>query len=143
MARTAFVGLGVMGYPMAGHLVKHGHEVAVFNRTYAKAEAWAAEYGGRACRTPCEAAAGAELVIAAADVRLSADAVEDPLAHVASQMQAEVADGVGRVRGAAPDLLLVEPVEAGVDAGEILAQLGDREFEKDLFRSDHEFLGPW
>ena len=63
MARTAFVGLGVMGHPMAGHLVKHGHEVAVFNRTYAKAEAWAAEYGGRACRTPREAAAGAELVL--------------------------------------------------------------------------------
>lgn len=62
MAKTAFVGLGVMGYPMAGHLVKHGHEVAVFNRTPAKAEAWAAEYGGRACRTPREAAQGAEIV---------------------------------------------------------------------------------
>ncbi len=62
MAKTAFVGLGVMGYPMAGHLVKHGHEVAVFNRTPAKAEAWAAEYGGRACRTPREAAEGAEIV---------------------------------------------------------------------------------
>jgi 3-hydroxyisobutyrate dehydrogenase-like beta-hydroxyacid dehydrogenase len=62
MAKTAFVGLGVMGYPMAGHLVKHGHEVAVFNRTPAKAEAWAAEHGGRACRTPREAAAGAEIV---------------------------------------------------------------------------------
>ncbi len=62
MARTAFVGLGVMGYPMAGHLVKHGHEVAVFNRGAAKAEAWAAEHGGRACRTPREAAEGAEIV---------------------------------------------------------------------------------
>lgn len=62
MARTAFVGLGVMGYPMAGHLVKHGHEVTVFNRSAAKAEAWVAEYGGRACRTPREAAEGAEIV---------------------------------------------------------------------------------
>lgn len=62
MARTAFVGLGVMGYPMAGHLVKHGHEVAVFNRSLAKAEAWAAEYGGRVCRTPREAAEAAEIV---------------------------------------------------------------------------------
>lgn len=62
MARTAFVGLGVMGYPMAGHLKRHGHEVAVFNRTSAKAEAWAAEHGGRACRTPREAAEGAEFV---------------------------------------------------------------------------------
>jgi 3-hydroxyisobutyrate dehydrogenase-like beta-hydroxyacid dehydrogenase len=62
MARTAFVGLGVMGYPMAGHLVRHGHEVAVFNRSPAKAEAWAAEHGGKACRTPREAAEGAEIV---------------------------------------------------------------------------------
>jgi 3-hydroxyisobutyrate dehydrogenase-like beta-hydroxyacid dehydrogenase len=62
MARTAFVGLGVMGYPMAGHLVRHGHEVAVFNRSLAKAEAWAAEHGGKACRTPREAAEAAEIV---------------------------------------------------------------------------------
>jgi 3-hydroxyisobutyrate dehydrogenase len=60
--RTAFIGLGVMGYPMAGHLARAGHTVAVFNRTPAKAERWAAEYGGRACATIAEAAGGAELV---------------------------------------------------------------------------------
>ena len=63
MAKVAFIGLGVMGYPMAGHLkAKGGHEVAVYNRTFAKAEKWAAEFGGTACRTPAEAAAGAEFV---------------------------------------------------------------------------------
>jgi glutamyl-tRNA reductase len=49
---VAFVGLGVMGYPMAGHLARAGHAVTVYNRTAAKAEAWAREYGGRAAATP-------------------------------------------------------------------------------------------
>jgi 3-hydroxyisobutyrate dehydrogenase len=59
---VAFLGLGVMGYPMAGHLARAGHRVSVFNRTPAKAAAWAAEYGGRAAATPREAAAGAAAV---------------------------------------------------------------------------------
>jgi len=60
--RTAFIGLGVMGYPMAGHLARAGHEVAVFNRSAAKAERWAAEHKGRAAATIAEAVAGCELV---------------------------------------------------------------------------------
>jgi 3-hydroxyisobutyrate dehydrogenase len=63
MARTAFIGLGVMGYPMAGHMQAKGHDVTVFNRTFEKAEAWAKEHGGTAKRTPREAAEGAELVM--------------------------------------------------------------------------------
>ncbi|RFU44566.1 NAD(P)-dependent oxidoreductase [Paraburkholderia sp. DHOC27] len=62
--RVAFLGLGVMGYPMAGHLASAGLDVTVYNRTFAKAEAWVAEHGGRAARTPREAADGAELVMA-------------------------------------------------------------------------------
>ena len=66
--RVAFLGLGVMGHPMAGHLARAGHHVTVFNRTTAKAAAWVAEYGGEAdCRSaavPAEAAAGAEIVFA-------------------------------------------------------------------------------
>jgi 3-hydroxyisobutyrate dehydrogenase len=62
MARCAFIGLGVMGYPMAGHLTKNGHEVSVYNRTTAKAEKWAAEHGGSFGTTPAEAASGAEFV---------------------------------------------------------------------------------
>ncbi|WP_317054979.1 NAD(P)-dependent oxidoreductase [Roseovarius rhodophyticola] len=64
MAKLAFLGMGVMGYPMAGHLKAAGHEVCVYNRTFAKAEAWAAQHGGTAAKTPREAAAGAEFVMA-------------------------------------------------------------------------------
>ncbi len=62
MAKTAFIGLGVMGYPMAGHLASNGHDVTVYNRTTAKAEKWAAEHGGSFKKTPREAAEGAEFV---------------------------------------------------------------------------------
>lgn len=64
MAKVAFLGLGVMGYPMAGHLKAAGHDVTVFNRTRAKAEAWVAEHGGALGKTPAEAAQGAEFVMA-------------------------------------------------------------------------------
>lgn len=64
MASVAFLGLGVMGYPMAGHLKAKGHEVTVYNRSAAKAAAWVAEHGGRAAATPREAAQGAEFVMA-------------------------------------------------------------------------------
>ena len=62
MAKVAFLGLGVMGYPMAGHLAKAGHDVTVYNRTTAKAEQWAKQHGGRVGKTPAEAVAGAEVV---------------------------------------------------------------------------------
>ncbi|MBS8274481.1 NAD(P)-dependent oxidoreductase [Thalassospira tepidiphila] len=62
MAKCAFIGLGVMGYPMAGHLQKAGHDVTVYNRTAAKAEKWVAEFGGSSAPTPAEAAKGAEFV---------------------------------------------------------------------------------
>src|SRR5690606_35825242 len=60
--RVAFLGLGVMGFPMAGHLVKAGHEVTVYNRSASKAEAWVAEFGGKSAPTPREAAANAQVV---------------------------------------------------------------------------------
>jgi len=60
--KTAFIGLGVMGYPMAGYLRKAGHEVSVFNRTSAKAEKWAGEHGGTSCASPREAAEGCDVV---------------------------------------------------------------------------------
>ena len=62
MVKAAFLGLGVMGYPMAGHLVAAGHEVTVYNRTAAKAEAWVAQHGGAMAPTPAEAVAGADFV---------------------------------------------------------------------------------
>src|SRR5260221_4025121 len=65
MAKVAFLGLGVMGYPMAGHLkVKGGHDVTVYNRTAAKAEKWVAQFGGRSAPTPRAAAEGQDFVMA-------------------------------------------------------------------------------
>ncbi len=63
MANVAFVGLGVMGYPMAGHLARDGHQVRVYNRSAAKAEKWVDEYAGERAATPREAAQGADLVM--------------------------------------------------------------------------------
>ncbi|HYG43957.1 MAG TPA: NAD(P)-dependent oxidoreductase [Bordetella sp.] len=62
--KVAFLGLGVMGLPMAGHLARAGHEVTVYNRTPAKAQAWTKEFGGQSAATPREAAAGAQIVFA-------------------------------------------------------------------------------
>jgi 3-hydroxyisobutyrate dehydrogenase-like beta-hydroxyacid dehydrogenase len=61
--KTAFVGLGVMGFPMAGHIARAGHAVTVYNRTAAKAAQWTAKHGGRAAESPARAAADAELVM--------------------------------------------------------------------------------
>lgn len=60
--KLAFLGLGVMGAPMAGHLARAGHEVTVYNRTRSKADAWVARYGGSAADTPAQAAGGAAIV---------------------------------------------------------------------------------
>src|SRR5918993_3011653 len=62
--RIAFLGLGIMGGPMAGHLQRAGHDVVVFNRTASRAEAWVAEYGGSSAGTPREAAIDADIVCA-------------------------------------------------------------------------------
>lgn len=64
MAKLAFLGLGVMGYPMAGHLAKAGHDVTVYNRTASKADAWASAHGGASAPTPRDAAAGCDFVMA-------------------------------------------------------------------------------
>jgi len=61
--KLAFLGLGVMGFPMAGHLAKAGHQLTVYNRTAAKAQAWAAQHGGASRSTPAEATSGAEIVL--------------------------------------------------------------------------------
>ena len=63
MAKVAFIGLGVMGFPMAGHLQSHGHEVTVYNRSVDKAERWHSQHGGKMALTPKIAAQGARFVI--------------------------------------------------------------------------------
>lgn len=62
--KVAFLGLGVMGFPMAGHLAAAGHDVTVYNRTASKARAWVKQHGGRAAKTPAQAARGADIVFA-------------------------------------------------------------------------------
>ncbi|AQZ96131.1 NAD(P)-dependent oxidoreductase [Halopseudomonas phragmitis] len=63
MANVAFIGLGVMGYPMAGHLLRAGHELTVYNRTASKAAEWVVQHGGRACETPAQAAVDQDFVM--------------------------------------------------------------------------------
>ncbi len=62
MARVGFIGLGVMGYPMAGHIAKAGHELTVYNRSSQKSEAWVAEHGGNSAKTPADAAKDCDFV---------------------------------------------------------------------------------
>jgi 2-hydroxy-3-oxopropionate reductase len=88
MAKVAFIGLGVMGFPMAGHLARKGHEVTVYNRTGSRAESWVAAHGGRAAPTPRDAAAGAEFVFTCVgnddDVRAVVTAPDGALAGMAT-----------------------------------------------------------
>ncbi|MGH7088332.1 MAG: NAD(P)-dependent oxidoreductase [Stellaceae bacterium] len=85
--KLTFLGLGVMGYPMAGHLAKAGHEVTVYNRTAATAESWTREYGGTSRPTPAEAATGAAIVLMCVgnddDVRAVATGPKGALAGMA------------------------------------------------------------
>ena len=92
--RVAFIGLGVMGYPMAGHLARAGHQVTVFNRTPPKAQAWVAEYGGASAPTPRAAAKGAEVVFSCVgnDDDLRSVMLSDTGAFVALEQGAIVVD---------------------------------------------------
>ena len=86
--RVAFIGLGVMGYPMAGHLANGGHDVRVYNRTVSRAQAWCGEYGGRAFSTPAEASQDCEAVFSCVgddpDVRAIALGEEGAFAGMAA-----------------------------------------------------------
>ena len=62
MSRASFIGLGVMGYPMAGHISKAGHDVTVFNRTTTKAEKWTKEYKGKFAKSPMEAVKDSDFI---------------------------------------------------------------------------------
>ena len=149
MAKTAFVGLGVMGYPMAGHMAAKGHEVAVYNRTFEKAEAWVAEHGGRACRTPKEAASGADVVMMCVgndeDVRSVVYGDDGIMAGLAkggilvdhTTASAELARELGEVAGEAGCGFVDGPVsggQAGAENGVLSIMCGGSEadFDKTL-----------
>ncbi len=110
MAKTAFIGLGVMGYPMAGHLKTGGHEVTVYNRTTAKAERWAAEHGGSYAPTPREAAQGAEFVF----VCVGND----------DDLRAVVLGDDGAFAGMSTGAVLVDHTTASAEVARELAEVG-------------------
>ena len=137
--KVAFVGLGVMGAPMAGHLAAAGHEVSVYNRTAAKAEAWAERYGGRVAASPADAAAGAGVaclcVGADDDVRAVAYGPDGVLAGLApgavlvdhTTASADVAREVGEAAAAAGVGFVDAPVsggQAGAEAGRLSVMCG-------------------
>jgi 3-hydroxyisobutyrate dehydrogenase len=139
MAKVAFLGLGVMGYPMARHLRAKGHEVTVYNRTAAKAERWASENGGRAAGTPREAAEGQEIVFACVgndddlrQVTIGPDGGFEGLAAGAifvdhTTASAEVArelDAAARARGAAFIDAPVSGGQAGAENGVLTVMCG-------------------
>jgi 3-hydroxyisobutyrate dehydrogenase len=139
MAKVAFLGLGVMGYPMARHLRAKGHEVTVYNRTAAKAEGWVSENGGRAAGTPREAAEGQEIVFACVgndddlrQVTIGPDGAFEGLAGGAifvdhTTASAEVArelDEAARARGAAFIDAPVSGGQAGAENGVLTVMCG-------------------
>jgi 3-hydroxyisobutyrate dehydrogenase len=137
--KVGFVGLGVMGGPMAGHLAKVGHEMAVYNRSSAKAGQWVAAHGGRAAATVAEAAAGRELLVLCVgnddDVRgvvgealnaLPAGAVIVDHTTTSAKVAREMADAAaagGRAFVDAP----VSGGEAGAKAGKLSIMVGGEE----------------
>ena len=142
MATCAFLGLGVMGFPMAGHLAAAGHEVTVYNRTAAKAEAWVETHGGRMAPTPHDAAKGAEFVMACVgnddDLRevctgetgaffgMEEGAVFVDHTTVSSRVTLELAEA-GRTRGISFVDAPVSGGQAGAENGQLVIMCGGPE----------------
>ncbi len=140
--KVAFLGLGVMGYPMAGWLGRAGHEVTVYNRTAAKAERWQAEYGGATAATPAEAAAGQEIVFACVgddpdvrEVTLGADGALSAMRSgsvfvdhttASADIAREVAEA-GHARGIACLDAPVSGGQAGAENGKLTVMVGGDE----------------
>ncbi len=112
MSEVAFLGLGVMGYPMAGHLKARGHGVVVYNRTAAKAQKWVAEHGGMSAPTPREAAKGREFVFACVGN-------DDDLRAVALGPE-------GALAGMKPGAVFVDHTTASADVARELAREASR-----------------
>ena len=132
MADVAFIGLGVMGYPMAGHLAAKGHNVTVYNRTAAKADAWVAEHGGKAAPTPAAAARGAEIVFACVgndddlrSVTLGPDGAFETLGMAAVFVDHTTASAtVARELAAAAETKSAHFIDAPVSGGQAGAENG-------------------
>ena len=132
MARVTFIGLGVMGYPMAGHMAAKGHSVTVFNRSAPRAEAWVAQHGGTRAATPAEAARGAEIVFACVGndddlraVTIGADGAFAALASGAIFVDHTTASAmVARELSAAAEARGAHFIDAPVSGGQAKAENG-------------------
>jgi len=132
MTKVAFIGLGVMGYPMAGHLAAGGHELTVYNRTAAKAEAWVAEHGGNSAPTPRAAAEGAEMAFSCVgnddDLRSVALCDDGVLAGLAAGSiyidNTTASAGVARELFAAGKERGIDVIDAPVSGGQAGAENG-------------------
>lgn len=149
MASVAFIGLGVMGYPMAGHLARAGHEVTVYNRTAEKAGQWVAEHGGRSCPTPAEAATEQDFImICVGNDNDLTDVVSGPEGVLAgarsgavivdhTTASAEVARRLAGLAGEQGVGFLDAPVsggQAGAEHGQLTVMVGGEEAVFDLAR---------
>ena len=139
MVKAAFLGLGVMGYPMARHLAAKGHDVTVYNRTTAKAEKWVSEHGGKLAKTPAEVARGQDVVFACVgndndlrEVTLGADGAFQGVAKGAIFVDHTTASaGIARELYAAAEAdgfgFLDAPVsggQAGAENGQLTVMVG-------------------
>ena len=143
--RVAFVGLGVMGYPMAGYLAKNGHDLTVYNRTQSKADAWCREFGGQSAPTPADAARDAEFVFSCVgndddvrDVLLGASGVLGAIAGGSilvdhTTASASIAREIAESASAKSVGFLDAPVsggQAGAESGQLTIMAGG---EADVF----------
>jgi 3-hydroxyisobutyrate dehydrogenase len=151
--KVAFLGLGVMGYPMAGHLKAAGHDVTVYNRSPARAQAWVAQHGGRSAPTPGEAAAGCDLVFSCVgnddDVRqviLGPDGAFGAMAPgsilidhtTASASLARELDTAGKARGIGVLDAPVSGGQAGAENGKLTVMVGG---DPDIFARAEAAMG--
>ena len=164
MAQVAFIGLGVMGFPMAGHLAAAGHDVCVYNRTQTKAEQWCVRHTGRHAQTPAEAARSAEFIFTCVgndDDLLEVTAGADGALHGMSAgavlidhttASADVARKLAELAQEKGIAFLDAPVsggQAGAENGRLSIMLGGEEgaYRKagpviDCYAASHRLLGP-
>lgn len=164
MKRVAFIGLGVMGYPMAGHLQKAGYDVAVYNRTAKKSQRWAEEFGGTAYPSPKAASEGAEIVFSCVgnddDLRqvvlgpdgISASLVKGAILVDHTTASAEVAREIATLLQAQGAQFLDAPVsggQQGAENGALTVMVGgdDEVFETaksaiEVFARSVQLMGP-
>jgi 3-hydroxyisobutyrate dehydrogenase-like beta-hydroxyacid dehydrogenase len=162
--KVAFIGLGVMGYPMAGYLAKAGHDVTVYNRTTAKAEKWVEQYGGSLALTPADASKNANVVFACVGndndlraVTVGSDGIFNTLGHGSlfidhTTTSAEVARELSVIANDKGIGYMDAPVsggQAGAENGALTIMLGgsEQDYERakpliDCFSKMHKLLGP-